>query len=101
MSHSADGAPAPSVPRRHFRTPQPVDPIARKRHLARAINLIARTSRREIAELVAELRSIADPLGEDVLHTTCMVCGVHFECRNDDARFCSGRCRVANWRAQQ
>jgi hypothetical protein len=80
--------------------PQPVDPTLRKRQIARAINSIVKTLRREIAELVAELREIADPLGDDVPRTTCMVCGVPFEGR-DDARFCSGRCRIRNWRAQQ
>jgi hypothetical protein len=46
--------------------PQPVDPALRKRRIARAINSIAKTSRREITEMLAELREIADPLGDDV-----------------------------------
>jgi hypothetical protein len=85
---SADAAPAPAP-----------SSALRKRHIARAINSIAKTSRREIAELVRELRAIANPLGEEP-HPSCMVCGTRIEGRND-ARFCSGRCRIRNWRAQQ
>jgi hypothetical protein len=90
MSHTADGAPAPAP-----------SIALRKRRLAEMINLSARTSRREIAAMVQDLRSLANPLGDDVPRMPCMVCGTPFEARSDDARFCSGRCRIRNWRAQR
>jgi hypothetical protein len=80
-------------------SPQPVDPALRKRHLIKSISLVARTSRREIDAMVAELRKIADPLGEET-RPVCMVCGTPFEGRSF-SRFCGVRCRVRNWRAQQ
>jgi hypothetical protein len=95
---SAAQAPASNKPPRQL-PPQPIDPALRKRHLIRLISLAARTSRREIDAMVAELRAIADPLGEET-RPVCMVCGTPFEGRSF-SRFCSGRCRIRNWRAQQ
>jgi hypothetical protein len=75
---------------------------------------------RSLAELVSELREVADPLGDDVpradqdaqVHVvdkkaaapkpkpiaTCTVCSRTFEGRG---KFCGGRCRIRNWRAQR
>jgi hypothetical protein len=85
-------------------------------------------SRRALAEMVRELREIADPLGpgsdlslrndnadfsvrneiSDLSARTdkprppiiCASCGDAFE-GNRNARFCSGRCRIRSWRAGQ
>ena len=55
-----------------------------------------------IAEMLRELREIADPLRDDVPHApkplvTCVICGDIFGGRKD-ARFCSGKCRAKDWR---
>jgi hypothetical protein len=72
-----------------------------------------------LRDMVADLREIADPLGDDVprgdrardaeLHVsdkkanapkpiaTCTVCGTSFEGRG---KFCNGRCRIKKWRSR-
>jgi len=61
-----------------------------------------------LAEVLAELREIANPLGDDVprakrppITFTCIVCGVRFEGRYKTACYCGGACRIAHWRAEQ
>jgi hypothetical protein len=61
-----------------------------------------------IAEMLEELKAVANPLGEDVPRApkprvicTCTVCGVSFESKQRRARYCGGACRIAHWRAQQ
>jgi hypothetical protein len=69
-----------------------------------------------LAEMVAELREIADPLGpsdpqKDVRSPDifskkpkpkiiCASCGGAFE-GNRNAKFCGGACRIKHWRAEQ
>jgi hypothetical protein len=72
-------------------------------------------SRRTLAEMVQELMAVADPLGDDGGEKTvlkqdgfskkprppiiCASCARGFQ-GNRGARFCSGRCRIRNWRAR-
>jgi hypothetical protein len=68
----------------------------------------------DLAEMVAELREIADPLGDDhdkrptmvrlpkpPMICACTVCGVSFESKQRRARYCGGACRIKHWRAEQ
>jgi hypothetical protein len=79
-------------------------------------------SPRDLAEMVAELIAVADPLGDDApradrardaqVHVLdkkaaepkppriCASCGGAFE-GNRGAKFCSGKCRIKNWRGQR
>jgi hypothetical protein len=96
----------PETPSRNFETFIPRQPL----------------SQREIAEMVAELREIADLLGDDVARADrardadrhvlekkaakpkppriCASCGGAFEGQRN-AKFCGGACRIRSWRAQQ
>jgi hypothetical protein len=68
----------------------------------RAENRPVRTG--QLAEMVAELREITDPLGDGEPAeqkpkpiATCAGCGTCFEGR---AKFCGVRCRVRDWRSR-
>jgi hypothetical protein len=61
-----------------------------------------------LAEMLEELKAVANPLGEDVprapkppIIRTCIVCRVSFECKYKTARYCGGACRIGHWRAEQ
>jgi hypothetical protein len=76
--------------------------------LAKNSNMELLPSRRDLAEIVAELREIADPLGDDMPRApkprvicACTVCGTSFESKQRKARYCGGACRIAHWRAEQ